>query len=194
MIRLVEHVSTLPTEQRREMLATRLLAIARLAPASRFALIGAMRAGPERLPDDRRGAMVATQMDAMSTLLTQGEHRALMAGMDGMERDALRAPYGPPRGLARMPMALFRDLVEKALTDTLAEAGVARGRVVVAGEVRLEYERGSDAVVANDSIRWSVLVSLATDGLLALKIRHGVSFQHHDGPSAAAISEELDDQ
>lgn len=133
MIRLVEHVSTLPSEQRRGMLVTRLRAIARLAPAPRFAAVGAMRAGLERLPDDRRQAMVATQMDAMATLLTSEERRVIMAAMDGAGFDGPRPPYGPLRGLPRIPMALFRALAEKALPDTLVEARVGRSRVAVAG-------------------------------------------------------------
>lgn len=133
MIRLVEHVSSLPDDQRRGMLVPRLRAIARLAPAPRLAAVGAMRAGLERLPDDRRQAMVATQMDAMATALSPEERRSIMAAMDGAGPDNLRAPYGPPRGLPRIPMALFRSLAEKALPDTLVDAGVGQGRVAVAG-------------------------------------------------------------
>jgi hypothetical protein len=133
MIRLVEHVSALPAEPRREMLVARLRAIARLAPAPRLAAVGAMRAGLERLPDDRRQAMVTTQMEAMATSLEPEERRALMAALDGVESETLRAPYGPPRGLPRIPMALFRALSERAFPDTLAEAGVGRGRVALAG-------------------------------------------------------------
>lgn len=115
------------------MLAPRLRAIARLAPASRLAAVGAMRAGLEHLPDDRRQAMVATQMDAMATLLSPEERRAIMTAMDGAGADGLRAPYGPPRGLPRIPMALFRSLAEKAFPDTYRDSGVGRGRVALAG-------------------------------------------------------------
>ncbi len=133
MIRLVEHVSALPGEQRRAMLVTRLRAIARLDLAPRLVAVGAMRAGLERLSDDRRQAMVATQVDAMATLLTAEERRTIMAAMDGVGPDSPQAPYGPLRGLPRVPMALFRVLAEKALPDTRVEARVGWGRVTFAG-------------------------------------------------------------
>lgn len=133
MIRLVEHISRLPGGERRAMLAPRLRGIARLDSGSRLAAVGAMRAGLERLPEDRRRAMVETQVDVMATLLSSEERRAIMAAMDGAAAGDARPPYGPPRGLPRIPMALFRALAEKALPDTLFEAGLGRDRVTVAG-------------------------------------------------------------
>lgn len=134
MIRLVEHVSTLPPEDRRAMLAPRLRAIARLAPAQRSVVVGAMRAGLARLPDDRRQAVVATQTEVMATELSSPERRAVMAAMDGVTgEDASKRPYGPPRGLPRIPMARFRALAAVALPETIEQAGVEPRVVVLAG-------------------------------------------------------------
>ncbi len=132
MGRMVEQVSALPPEQQRAMMEPRLRAIARLSPAKRRAVVGAMRAGLERLPEERRAGMMETQVATLATL-EPPERRAIMAAMDAHMLNLGKPPYGQPRGLPKIPMAQFRALAEKAFPDTLAEAGVGKGRIARAG-------------------------------------------------------------
>lgn len=132
MMRLIEEVAALPADQRRAMLGPRLRAIARLSPAKRAAVVGAMRAGLERLPAERRAAMMETQVETLATLEPPAR-RTIMAAMDVSMLGGERPPYSQPRGLPKIPMAQFRRLAEKAFPDTLAEAGVGKTKVALAG-------------------------------------------------------------
>lgn len=130
--RLVEHLSQLPEEERRKMMAVRLPAIARLEPAKRRAVVGAMMAGLGRLPEEPRRQVMGTQMQVLSQLPDE-TRLTLMQTMDEAAQGVDRAPYSQPRGLPRIPMATFRGLASKALPDTLAETGLSWFKVALPG-------------------------------------------------------------
>lgn len=130
--RLVEHLSGVPEDDRRRMMAVRLPAIARLDPVKRRAVVGAMMAGLGRLPDPSRRQVMSSQMAVMAEL-PEEIRSTLMATMDEASAGGNGFPYSQPRGLPRIQMATFRHLVSGALPDTLRETGTSRARAALWG-------------------------------------------------------------
>jgi hypothetical protein len=130
--RLVEHLSRVPEQDRRRMMAVRLPAVARLDPTKRQAVVGAMMAGLGRLPDAARREVMATQMAVLAEL-PEEIRLTLMQTMDEAARGVDGFPYSQPRGLPRIPMTTFRDLTSRALPDTLEETGTSRAKVALWG-------------------------------------------------------------
>jgi len=130
--RLVEHLSRVPEQDRRRMMALRLPAVARLDPAKRRAVVGAMMAGLGRLPDPARRQVMATQMAVLAELPEQ-VRLTLVQTMDEAARGVDGLPYSQPRGLPRIPMDTFRHLASRALPDTLEETGTSRAKVALWG-------------------------------------------------------------
>lgn len=131
---MVGRMAGLPPEDRRMMMAQRLPAIARLPEPKRVAVVRAMRKGLSLLPEERRTEMLATQMELMSELPAP-LRRNLMTAMDAaMQVDGI-GPYGQPRGLPQLPMAMFRDLVHDAYPRTLEESRVPHRTVARRGYI-----------------------------------------------------------
>lgn len=120
---MVGKMAGLPPEGRRMMMAQRLPAIARLPEPQRVAVVRAMHKGLSLLPEESRTAMMATQMELMAGL-PSSLRRNLMTAMDAAMQADGTGPYGQPRGLPRLPMAMFRDLLREAYPRTLEESGV----------------------------------------------------------------------
>lgn len=132
MAQMVAHLAELPEKQRRAMMAERLKALARLREPVRVAVVSAMQRGLAQLPEARRQAMMGTQMGLLAEL-PGADRRAVMLAMDKAMTDSATPVYAQPRGLPKIPMALFRTFVARALPQTLQEAGVSRGRVALRG-------------------------------------------------------------
>lgn len=130
--RLVEHLSMVPEQDRRRMMAVRLPAVARLDPAKRRAVVAAMMAGVGRLPELSRRQVMATQMQVM-TELPEETRLVLMQTMDEAARGVDGFPYSQPRGLPKIPMNTFRHLASRAFPDTLEETGTSRAKVALWG-------------------------------------------------------------
>lgn len=131
---MVAHLSELPEQQRRKMMAPRLQAIANLGDSMRLAVVGAMQGGLMQLPDDRRRAMMDTQMEVLSELPSE-QRRRIMAAMDSGMSGKAKPVYAQPRGLPKIPMALVRRFMEAALPKTWDEAGLPHWKPLLAGYV-----------------------------------------------------------
>ncbi len=129
---MVMRVATLPSEDRRAILAPRLPAIARLPEPQRVAVLRGMRKGLSLLSEEQRTEVLTTQMQLMAELPT-GLRKNLMRAMDLAMRTNGAGPYGQPRGLPRLPMAVFRELMRQAYPRTLQEAGIPHGRIARRG-------------------------------------------------------------
>ena len=116
------------------MMAQRLPAIARLPEPQRVAVARAMRKGLSLLPEESRTAMMATQMELMAGLPSM-LRRNLMTAMDAAMQADGAGPYGQPRGLPRLPMATFRDLVGEAYPRTLEESAISHRTVAWRGYI-----------------------------------------------------------
>jgi len=125
-------VAALPLEGRRAMLAQRLPAIARLPESQRVAVLRGMRKGLSLLPHEQRTEVLTTQMDLMAEL-PAGLRKNLMTAMDLATQTNGAGPYGQPRGLPRLPMAVFREFVRQAYPRTLQEAGIPHRRIAWRG-------------------------------------------------------------
>lgn len=133
MARMMEHLSRLSEDERRRMMAPRLRAVARLDPGKRRAVVGAMMAGLGWLPDARRREVLGTQVAVLAEL-PEETRLTLMRTMDETMGGADGTmPYSQPRGLPRVPMATFRELMSRALPDTLEQTGTSPARVAVCG-------------------------------------------------------------
>lgn len=129
---MVGRVATLPSEGRRAILAPRLSAIARLPEPQRVAVLRGMRKGLSLLSEELRTEVLTTQMQLIAELPT-GLRKNLMRAMDLATRTNGAGPYGQPRGLPRLPMAVFRELMRQAYPRTLQEARISHGRIARRG-------------------------------------------------------------
>lgn len=119
-------------EAQRELLQERLAALGRLREPVQVAVVRAMRKGLASLPESRRQELMATQMSLLATLPSQ-TRLAVMRAMDLAMTDRPRPVHQQPRGMPRVPMDTARELLAEALPQTLAEAGVPRATVLLAG-------------------------------------------------------------
>ncbi len=131
---MVFHLAALPEGQRREMMRQRLQAMTRLPDDVRVSVVSAMQRGLSELSKAKRQAVMGTQMELLSKLPAP-ERRAIMWAMDQAMSDGRNPTYAQPRGMPRIPMAVFRDFMERAFPRTLSEAGVSTGKVLLLGYV-----------------------------------------------------------
>lgn len=129
---MVGRLAAAPPAERHAMLAERLEALARLPQAVRVAVVRAMRKGVTTLPEERRQELVATQMSVLATL-PPPVRRSMLQTMDLALDDGAAPVYQQPRGLPRVPMQTARALLAEAVPETVAEAGVPRWVVMLAG-------------------------------------------------------------
>jgi len=132
MAQMVAHLSDLPEERRRMMMGPRLQAIARLREPLRVAVVASMQRGLGRLPERKRQAVMSTQMELLSKLPGE-ERRAIMTAMDKAMSDGAPLVYAQPRGLPKIPMTLARRFMDRAIPETIKEAGVSHGEVALRG-------------------------------------------------------------
>ncbi|MFQ5795198.1 MAG: hypothetical protein ACE5JP_09135 [Candidatus Bipolaricaulia bacterium] len=123
---LVARLAKMPEAQRRRMMTERLSAIAKMPEAQRIMVIGAMRRGLERLAKDQRKLVVGTQVEILSEMPSEAR-RTIMRTMDEVTiGDGTPGFYGQPRGMPRIPMAMFREMMEEEVySRTLQEERVS---------------------------------------------------------------------
>lgn len=139
MTEVVDEVSRLPDDERTRAMLPRLEAMASMSPAERRTAMSAMMHGVGHLPGDRRQGMLQTQMGLLSTFSSE-RRRSLMTTMDQVRMGAtdgrsagppLFAP--PPRGMPKLPIATFREFMERALPRTLEETGTPLWLLLLVG-------------------------------------------------------------
>jgi len=124
MGQMVAHIAGLPEPARRQMLEERLKALVRLPEPMRATVMAAMRRGLDRLPEEKRLAVVGTQLDLMAEMASPAR-ATLLTTMDQVLFNTVRPVYAQPRGLPKLPMALFREFMERAYPLTLQEENVS---------------------------------------------------------------------
>jgi hypothetical protein len=132
MGQMVAHLADQPEAIRVQMLGERLRALPRLAEPYRVAVVGAMRRGLERLSEEKRTLVMATHVGLLADLSSDAR-RAIMSAMDRAAGNSFNSPYGQPRGLPQLPMALFRQLMTRAYPITLEETGVSETKAMAIG-------------------------------------------------------------
>lgn len=142
MANMVAAVSELPDEKRREMMEPRIRAMSELSPSERKLFMSMMLDGINRLSGERKDRMFKTQLEVISSL-PEEKRLGMMNTMDELTmgiRDSGRvsAPVSPMAVFRRgaMPMLSFsmgRDLLAKAIPETLGEEGVTLGKARAAG-------------------------------------------------------------
>jgi len=129
---MVGRLATADPEARRRMLAERLVAMARLPDPIRAGVARAMRKGLGNLPEEKRLALVETQMALLAELPSE-VRRPVMQAMDLVMTDRAGPAYAQPRGMPKIPMHLARELLDRAIPKTAAEAGVPMWYVLLVG-------------------------------------------------------------
>ncbi|MDE1852842.1 MAG: hypothetical protein KGI38_03735 [Thaumarchaeota archaeon] len=142
MANMVATASAMPDEKRMEMMEPRIRAMSELAPPERKLFMSMMLDGINRLPGERKDRMFKTQLEVISSL-PEEKRLAMMRTMDELTmgvRDpgGLSAPVSPMAVFRRgaMPMlslSMGRDLLAKAIPETLNEEGATLGKVRAAG-------------------------------------------------------------
>lgn len=134
MGQMIKFLSEAPEEQRHRMLAERLPVIAGFRNPLRLAVVGAMQHGMTRLTEDRRQAVMTTQMGVLAEL-TPEQRRTIMATMDAAMAGKAEPVYPQPRGLPKLPMRVIRRFMSAALPQTWREADLPASRPILAGYV-----------------------------------------------------------
>jgi len=129
---MVDRVAAADPDARRRMLAERLTAMVRLPEPVRVTVVRAMRKGLSALPEEDRQAMMQMQMTLLAEM-PGAERRTVMRAMDLAMSDGFSPAYAQPRGMPKIPMAVARELMGRALPQAAAEAGVPQSAVVLAG-------------------------------------------------------------
>lgn len=143
MARMVEMVSEMPDERRKEMMEPRLKAMSEMTADERKLFMSMMMNGLNKLPQEKRESMFKTQLEIMSSLPTE-RRIALMRTMDELMmgiRDSSAGGSNPisPMPIFRegkmpkLPMSTARELLKKAIPDVLKEHGATLGKARVAG-------------------------------------------------------------
>lgn len=117
---------------RRGMLAERLAAMAKLPDPVRVSVARAMRKGLGALPEEQRLALMETQMSVLAELPAE-VRRPVMQAMDLAMADRAAPAYAQPRGMPRIPMHVARGILDSAIPQTAAEAGVPMWYVLLVG-------------------------------------------------------------
>lgn len=142
MAKLVVLAADLHENERKEMLRPRILAISRLPKDERLGFVSMMYNGLNKLAPEKRQAFLATQIALLSEL-TSENRQAMLAAMDYVMRESSHkpmsvTPFSPSgafrRGLMpKIPMEIFRHLVNPAMSEAAAEKQVSIRKIIVAG-------------------------------------------------------------
>lgn len=139
MTEMLDQVSRLSDEERTHAMLPRLEAMAAMSPARRRTAVLAMMHGLGHLSEHRRQGMLQTQMGILSSFPSD-RRRALMTAMDEVRMHAAdgRGPGSPlfappPHGMPKLPMATFREFVERAMPRTLEETRTPLWLLLVVG-------------------------------------------------------------
>lgn len=144
MERMVAMLSELPPEERRKMMEPRIKAISQLPPEERKLFMSMMLNGLNKLPEEKRQNVFRTNMELISSLPSE-QRVAMMGTMDQLlitvplESDAhhsapisLMAIFRDGK-MPKLPMSAGRELLSKAIPDTLDEHGTTLGKARLAG-------------------------------------------------------------
>ncbi len=139
MASMVAMLSKMPEESRKSMMLERIKAMAKMPPRERKMFVSMIYNGMMKLPEQDKQAVMKTQIEIVSGL-PQDERMAMMEAMD--EAMAGGVSTNPPPNpvpafraglMPRIPMGIFRKLVDKALPAAANEKGLAMSRVVFTG-------------------------------------------------------------
>lgn len=129
---LVVRIADAPPAVQRKMLADRLQAMVRLPEPLRVSVVRGMRKGQRMLSEEKRAALMQTQMALLAAL--PGEvRRPVMRAMDLAMSNGSAPVHAQPRGMPKVPMHVARELLGAALPRAAAEAGVPLTKVALVG-------------------------------------------------------------
>ncbi len=139
MANMVAMLSRMPEGARRETMEVRIRAIARMPPKERKMFLSMMFNGLMKLPPGDREAVMKTQMGVISSM-TPDARMAMMQTMDevmggAVTMNPLPNPVPAFRAglMPKIPMSIFRQLIEQAVPMAAKEKGVTMSRVLFAG-------------------------------------------------------------
>ncbi|MBI3116603.1 MAG: hypothetical protein HYZ12_04610 [Thaumarchaeota archaeon] len=141
--RMVEAVSEMPDEKRKEMMEPRIKAMTELSPSERKLFMSMMTEGLNKLPEEKREKMFKTQIEIISSL-PEEKRVEMMRTMDevmlGLKGDqvATSGPSSPmpifrAGRMPKLPMSTARALLRKAIPDALKEHNTTLGKARLAG-------------------------------------------------------------
>jgi hypothetical protein len=139
MASMVAMLSKMPGESRKNMMQERISAMAKMPPRERKMFVSMIYNGMMKLPEQDRQAVMKTQIEIVSAL-PQDERMAMMEAMDeamtgGVSMNPPPNPVPAFRAglMPRIPMGIFRKLVDRALPAAAKEKDLTMGRVVLTG-------------------------------------------------------------
>ncbi len=139
MANMVAMLSKMPEGIRRQMMEDRIRAIAKMPPNERRMFLGMMYNGLMKLPPGDKEEVMKTQIGVISSLPPE-ERMAVMQTMDEVMGGG--ATMNPPPNpipafraglMPKIPMSIFRKLVDNAVPQAAAEKGRTMGQVLFAG-------------------------------------------------------------
>jgi hypothetical protein len=165
MARMVAMLSELAPEERRKMMEPRIKAISQLPPEERKLFMSMMLNGLNRLPEEKRQNVFRTNTELISSLPPE-QRAAMMETMDQLfitvQSDSNVHHSAPISLMAifregkmpKLPMSIGRELLGKAIPDTLHEHGTTLGKARLA--FTLLFGMGSIALV----VAWVTFIDL----------------------------------
>lgn len=139
MASMVAMLSKMPEGARREMMEVRIRAIVKMPPKERKMFLGMMYNGLMKLPPGDKEGVMKTQIGVISSLPPE-ERMSVMQTMDevmggGVTMNPPPNPIPAFRAglMPKIPMSIFRKLVDSALPQAAIEKGRTMGQVLFTG-------------------------------------------------------------